>query len=53
LGQTSAITTTVIDGIVGPTMGAPHITNVPKTVNETRLSEAIHALESRFVPAKN
>lgn len=53
LGQQHTITTQVIDGIVGPTMGAPHIINVPKPVNEARLRDAIHALENRFAQAGN
>jgi glycerol dehydrogenase len=47
LGQNAAVTKEVVDSIVEPTMGAPHIINVPKTVNEARLTAAIHALESR------
>lgn len=49
LGQTSAITPEIIDGIVLPSLDAPHITNAPIPISKARMIAAIETLERRSV----
>lgn len=47
LGQTSVLTQETIDGIVMPTLDAPHIVNAPIPITRERMIAAIQTLERR------